>query len=113
MSNITRTITLDDSIVITLDVKLSSQELYDAYCEQEHKFDKEDVVSELENLAQANDQDICGLPYDEITDEMIEAMADEKRRQMDKYGADWDYARDEAIGMVIKKELSQRGLMES
>ena len=43
---------------------------------------------------------------------MIDDMASEMRRQIDKYDVSWDYARDEAIREIIEKELKERGSAE-
>lgn len=45
----------------------------------------------------------------EITEEMIECMAYEKRRLMNKYDVDWEYATDQAIKTVLNQEKSKKG----
>lgn len=110
MSHISRTFKLDETTEATLKIELSAQETRETYLEQEFIYDREDIMDELERLAEDEDEpDICGMPFADITDRMIDDMACEKRRQMDKYGVDWDYARDEAIGMIVKREIAKQG----
>ena len=65
-----------------MEFELNSQELYDAFCEQEHKWDVSYVDSNLRSP----------LPEDQV-----HAIAWEMRRQIDKYGLEMAYAFDEAI----------------
>ena len=100
--NISRTIRIDDSTELTITTRLSSTELYNAYLEKEYEFDREDVVCEIEERFEEDDEkDICGMKRSEITEEMIDEMAVEKRRIMDRYNTDWDIAVSQAIEKVI------------
>ena len=109
---IERTIKLSDSIEATLNIALTSQEVNEAYQEKEFEYDRQDIQNELENREAADEQNICGVPYRFITESMIDEMGSEKRRQMDKYGVSWDYARDEAIKEIIEKAIKERGTAE-
>lgn len=65
-----------------LELELNSQELYDAYIEQEHKWDVSDVDARYGHL---------------LTDEQVDALAYEMRRQRDKYDLDFETAMEEAL----------------
>lgn len=109
---IERTIKLSDSVEATLNITLTKQEVYEAYQEKEFEYDRQDILNELEDRKAADEQNICGVPYSFITESMIDEMASEKRRQMDKYDVSWDYARDEAIREIIEKAIEERGNAE-
>lgn len=105
---INRTIKLSDSIEATLNITLTGQEVYEAFREKEFEYDRQDIQDELENREAEDAQNICGVPCSFITESMIDDMASEMRRQIDKYDVSWDYARDEAIQEIIEKELKKR-----
>lgn len=67
--------------------ELTASELYAAHVEQEHIYDTDNVKSQLM---------IC-YPNSEYTDDEIDAIAWEVRRQINKYDLDFDYAVDEAL----------------
>lgn len=71
--------------------ELDSYELAKAYEEQEFKYDVESVRNRF------------GHQYSE---EKIEAIASETRRQINKYDLDFDYALEEAVGVVESRERS-------
>lgn len=76
--------------------ELTNQELYEAFTEQEHSFDCDDV---RDFLYAFEDEDLIeqfGVGSEEIL-ESLDDIAYEMRRMMDKYGVDLDYAREEAI----------------
>ena len=100
--NIYREIT-SGNLKLRMTIQLTSEELYNAYCEKQFEYDREDIVNELDACKQMA-EDIYGIPYEKITGEMIDSMAEEKRHQMDKYGLDWSYARDEAIKKILENE---------
>ena len=76
--------------------ELTATELYNAYKEQQHRFDRNDI----EDL-------ICGLSNDEVTESYgvdkqvftskIDDIANEMRRNIDKYDISWSDARYEAV----------------
>lgn len=93
------------------EIELTDRELYAAYEEQEHIFDREDVREVFDNMTDKDVLDTYGITASEASS-LIEAMAYEKRRQIDKYGTEWFEARDDAIREIIDrymKEKSQNG----
>lgn len=80
--------------------KLTGDELYRAFWEQEHNFDCDDVRDYLYGFEDADLIDSFGADSKEI-EENIDDIAYEMRRQMDKYDVDMDYAREEAIRAVL------------
>lgn len=79
----------------SVDIELSPSELCDAYYEQEHKYDMEDVENRFDDM---DDEDFAEHG---ITREYAEAHISEitynKRRNMTKYDMSWEYALDETI----------------
>ena len=83
-----------------MEIELTDTELYNAYEEQQFLFDKQDVLDL-----------ICGWTEHDITqsfgidrqtyESYAEDMACEMRRNINKYGMDYDAARDEAVRYVI------------
>lgn len=67
---------------IEYEFELNSNELYNAYIEQEHKWDVSDVDARYGHL---------------LTDEQINLLAYEMRRQRDKYDLDFETAIEEAL----------------
>lgn len=67
---------------VEYEFELNSQELYDAYIEQEHKWDVSDVDARYGHL---------------LSDEQVDAVAYEMRRQRDKYDLDFESAIEEAL----------------
>lgn len=96
--NITREI--DGKLIV---FELTNEELYNAFREQEFRFDRNDI----EDYFYAFDEDELQEEYDmsraEI-EELFDDMAHEMRRNMDKYEMSWDYARDHAIADILRKE---------
>lgn len=80
--------------------KLTEQEVYDAYAEQEHVFDCDDIRDFLYGWEDEDLIDSFGYDAGEIK-ENIEDIACEMRRQINKYGVDMEYAREEAIRSVM------------
>lgn len=86
------------------EIELTPSEIYGAYVVQQFEFDKDDI----EDL-------ICGLSDDDVRScygvntetfrSLIEDMAYEMRRQINKYDVSWEYARDEAVRSVISSEV--------
>lgn len=72
--------------------ELTEHELFSAYVEQEHEFDKDYVR---------------GLVSESTTEEKIDEIACEMRRMMNKYDVNIDYAFDEACSEC---ELSEEEL---
>ena len=89
-----------------VEIELTSDELFRAYSEQEHKFDIDDIFEELETGDEDTDN------YNDIPiawlKENVSEIAYLKRRNIDKYGLEWreavrqainDYARENWNGM--------------
>ena len=77
------------------EIELTSHELYQAYIEQEHIFDKNDV----ENYFEDEDPDFeteYGCSRAEAM-EKLDEIAYEMRRNIDKYDMNWYDAREAAI----------------
>ena len=100
--------------------ELSSDELWNAFLEQEHKFDRNDVLSKLEDCKDApeNARDFLeyyGVSYTDVlnNDDLINALAKEKRHNQDKHGMEWEHAREEAFKDVLSDyKLDLLGLPE-
>lgn len=86
-----------------IEIELTSRELYDAYVEQEHYFDKCDIEDMIVGWEDDDIVEVYGVTRDAF-ESLVEEMAYRKRRYMDKYDVSWDYARDEAIRDVIREE---------
>lgn len=84
-----------------LDFELTPDELYDAFREQEFLFDREDCKAVIDDLADDEIFDTYGVTAEQFMAH-LDDMAAEKRRNMNKYDMDWEYARDEAIRAVIR-----------
>ena len=91
---------------LEVEIELTSDELFRAYSEQEHKFDIDDILEELETGDEDTDN------YNDIPiawlKENVSEIAYLKRRNIDKYGLEWreavrqainDYARENWNGM--------------
>lgn len=79
---------------------LTSGELFDAYCEQEHIWDADYVGSELSEEL----EEFC---VDEADRKNIaEAIAYEMRRQIDKYEMSPEYALEKAFNEIKKRRES-------
>ena len=84
--------------------ELLPNELYDAYREQQEKFDIDDVINFIECFSNEELQEYYGCSYEECM-KYKEEIADEMRRNMDKYDMDFEYAREEAIRDIVRKEI--------
>lgn len=71
--------------------ELSGHELFEAFSYQEHLFDMQDVEDMVDSYAED-----YGVPLD-VAHAMIDSMATEMRRNIDKYDMSWQSARDDAI----------------
>lgn len=76
---------------------LTPDELSQAYYEQKHLFDMEDVEAQCEELE--NEGRISSRQANKILGhpQVLSEVADEMRRNVDKYDMDWWYAAREAI----------------
>lgn len=72
------------------EIELTKQELFEAYTEQQHIWDVSNTKSYLGDV---------------YTDEEIDAIAYDARRQADKYDLAWDDAVEEALNTLqMRKE---------
>lgn len=82
-----------------VEIELTSEEVRSAYLEKEHEYDIWDVKSLLENYSPEEFYSEYGISltwaYNNAT--FIEDVADDMRKNIDKYNMYWDTARDEAI----------------
>lgn len=100
-------INLPNGIVYTL----TSDELYAAYEEQQHKFDRDYVADHLvEDYDNATFAEYFGVAHTEMLqedlDELIDEIAREMRRQIDKYNLSTDYAFGESVLDVSNERKS-------
>ena len=72
---ISRKFKINDTTELTFTTVLSSSELSDAYYEKEVEFDREDIVNKLNEIFEADEDEIRGISRFEITEEMIDCMA--------------------------------------
>lgn len=104
-----REIELQGRIKLSLEVELTEEERREAFEEQEYLYDYMDIESKLNEKKEEGETEFYGFLIDEITEDMLEAMATEKRRQMDKYDLDWGTACEEAIKMIIQEGMELEG----
>lgn len=81
------------------EIELTSQELLNAYYEQRHEFDKEDVVDELSDRMEEN-LDVIQAARILGDDSLISRIAHQKREKMDML--DWQTAVIEAVDEAIE-----------
>lgn len=77
---------------VEYEFELNSQELYDAYIELEHEWDVSDVDARYGHV---------------LSDEQVDAVAWEMRRQRDKYDLDFSTALDEAMFQLGLTDLEE------
>ena len=87
---------------VKFSIELLPEELVAAYFEQQRKFDIEDIISYGEMFEQKELIDYLGCDYKTFLS-LKEEMAQEMRRNIDKYDMDWSSARDEAVRDVINR----------
>ena len=87
---------------INFSFELLPEELYDAYFEQQEKFDIEDIVNYAEMMSKEKLEEELECTYSEFLS-MKEEMAHEMRKNIDKYDMEFAYARQEAIETVIQR----------
>lgn len=83
--------------------ELSDKELYNAYKEQENIFDMEDIKDVFACLDDSELWETYGLSRGQL-ELLIDEMAYQMRRNINKYDMSWDYARDDAIQNVADAE---------
>ena len=91
----------------SMEFELTSVELYDAFCEQEHLYDRADIEAVFNEIDDDEILDGYGFTRDEIK-EFFEDMAHRKRHYMDKYALSSESAVDEAINRVIDERKAMK-----
>lgn len=94
-----------------LTFELDPAELREAYSEQQHLFDIQDV----EDFFDCYEDDDLYEQYSVTREEfesLIPAIADESRRLQDKYGCYWDYARSDAADKIVGEYVDERNRRE-
>ena len=79
-----------------VEIKLTGNELYAAYVEQERIYDEADVVAWFDSFDDDELEDMYGMTWDQI-EEKVPDIASEMRRNIDKYDMKWQDARDAAV----------------
>lgn len=80
--------------------ELTPQELYDAFDEQEFKFDLESVRTYFEDYSDDDLYDDYMMTREEL-EACFEDIATQLRRNMDKYGMSFEYALPTAVSEVL------------
>lgn len=84
-----------------IQIELTDEELFAAYCEQEHKFDLDSCKCYLD--ATYCEEEWSDDLSDEQKAEIIEEAASELRRNINKYDMDFNHAISDAFETVIKE----------
>ena len=84
--------------------ELTSNELYEAYREQEALYDIDDVKSELECIADGDDENLRTVAARVVLadDCLLKEVAHQKRRNEDKYGMNWNAAVHDAVADMLE-----------
>lgn len=80
----------------TIEIELTENELYQAYIEQEHIFDRNDVENYFDDYEDSDFETEYGCSRAEAM-EKLDEIAYEMRRNIDKYDMNWYDAREAAI----------------
>lgn len=87
-----------------LEFELTSDELRNAFYEQQSIYDCEDMMYYMEDEGR---EWLRTAGYDSefvnTISQYLDEMGDELRRQMDKYDLSWEYARAEAFQSVLRR----------
>lgn len=92
-----------------IEIELTAEERRQAYYEQQHEFDGEDVKGDLEGRV------FCGADSAEFAKQfldnpdMISEIARDKRRNMDKYDMSWEDATREAVDDALARVMPCEG----
>lgn len=93
-----------------VEYELTARELTDAYYEQEHLFDVEDAQNVLQFIVDEGVDEPERIAAAKAILADANKLADcayQKRRNMEKYGMDWEYALDEAMKDAIRAEMER------
>lgn len=84
-----------------VEIKLTTEELYQAYLEQEEAYDIQDVQERLKSYYGREDEfsEKYGVALDRVSNDkdLIYSIAVAKRLNIDKYDMNWEAALDEAF----------------
>ncbi len=80
----------------TIEIELTSDELYEAYLEKQNQFDCEDIEDVFNGFDDDELEDMYGMTRAQLA-EKIPELAHEMRRNIYKYDMSWQAARDAAI----------------
>lgn len=80
----------------TIEIELTSQELYEAYLEKQNEFDRQDIEDVFNGFDDDELEDMYGMTRAQL-EEKIPEFAHEMRRNIDKYDMSWQGARDATI----------------
>jgi len=86
---------------------LTLSELFDAYYEQQYRFDLQDVEDAVIGYQDEDVQMEYGVTKEEYMS-LKEKIAGELRRNIDKYDMEWSSAREDAIRSVISEYHSHK-----
>ena len=84
----------------TVTIELTAEEEYQAYCSQQFRFDRMDVEDVMDFCDDETFEDEYGV-QPAVFETLVDDMASELRRNIDKYDMSWQAARDDAIKTVI------------
>lgn len=84
------------------EIELTSAEIYGAYVVQQFEFDRADIEDLVCGMSDADVMACYDVGIEQFKS-LIDDMAYEMRRQIDKYDVSWEYARDEAVRSVIEE----------
>lgn len=87
----------------TVEIELTSEEVRFAYLEKEHEHDVQDVKIFFEQASPEKffEEFQVSLNWAHNNKELVENIADEMRKNIDKYDMHWDAARAEAVEDII------------
>lgn len=87
--------------------ELTQEELYKAYYEQQDSFDREDVLNAFWYDSEEYVQEEFGVSKHDL-EEIVDDIAGEMRRNIDKYDMTMEHARSEAIWSCIQTILNKK-----
>lgn len=85
-----------------VEIELTSHELYDAFCEQEHLFDMDNVRCHFDAFDDDDLMNSYNMTREEIA-KLIDPIAWELRRMMNKYDCSFEGALYDAIDKVMEE----------
>lgn len=83
-----------------MEFELTQNEMYEAYYDQQHRFDVEDIKWWFLDISDEELAEDYGKTRAEI-EAMYDDIACEMRRNIEKYDMEWTYARDMAIADIV------------